>query len=299
MIQSMDELAKAARDRGAKTIALVCPEDESYYEALKKAESLGLANAFLVGEEKSIRKAARAADFSLKKCRIIHAPSKGEAARSAVKVVREGKADLLMKGSIDTKLLMKAVLNKEKGLRSKKYLSHAALFQLPTYHKLLVISDVAVTITPTLKEKKLILENAIELMHRLGMENPKAAVLAAVEEVNPRMPATIAAAALAKMTDRKQIKGGLVDGPLALDNAISKKAARDKGIVSKIAGDADILLVPDIEAGNLFCKCLIFLAKAKMAGIIMGAAVPIILTSRADSVENKFLSIALGAYLNA
>jgi phosphate butyryltransferase len=216
----------------------------------------------------------------------------------AVKLIRENKAEILMKGLVQTSTLLKAVLDKENGLRKGNLLSHFALMESPFYHKLLAIADGGVNISPTFEEKVTILENSVEAFHKLGYECPKVAVIGAVETVNPKMETTIHAAMLTQMNKRKQIKGCLVDGPFALDNAVSKEAAKHKGIVSDVAGDADLVLVPNIDAGNILYKALGFLGNATAAAVIMGAKVPIILTSRADSDRSKLMSIALAAAMN-
>jgi phosphotransacetylase len=210
-----------------------------------------------------------------------------------VELVRLGEARLLMKGSLHSDEILGAALAKEIGLRTGRRLSHVFIMDVPTYHKVLVVTDAAINITPTLEDKVDICQNAIDLAVALGVKRPKVAILAAVETVNSKMPSTIDAAALCKMADRKQITGGVLDGPLAFDNAISAEAARVKGITSEVAGDPDILLVPDLEAGNMLAKQLTFLANADSAGLVLGARVPIILTSRADSVRSRIASCAV------
>jgi phosphate acetyltransferase len=210
-----------------------------------------------------------------------------------VALVKEGKAELLMKGSLHSDELLGAVVSKEGGLRTGRRISHAFVMDVPTYHKVLIVTDAAINIAPTLEDKADICQNAIDLAAAFGRTPAKVAILAAVETVTSKMPATIDAAALCKMADRGQITGGLLDGPLAFDNAISSEAARVKGIASKVAGDPDILLVPDLEAGNILAKQLTFLARADSAGLVLGAKVPIILTSRADSVRSRIASCAM------
>jgi phosphotransacetylase len=208
----------------------------------------------------------------------------------AVALVRQGEAELLMKGSLHTDELLGAVVARETGLRTGRRISHVFIMDVPTYHKVLIVTDAAINIAPALDDKVDICQNAIDLARALGLDQPKVAILAAVETVNSKMPSTIDAACLCKMADRGQIKGGLLDGPLAFDNAISKEAAQIKGITSEVAGDPDILLVPDLEAGNILAKQLTFLANADSAGLVLGARVPIILTSRADSVRSRIAS---------
>ena len=210
-----------------------------------------------------------------------------------MELIREGKAELLMKGSLHTDELMSAIVSRENGLRTSRRISHVFVIDVPTYHKVLIITDGAINIAPTLEDKVDICQNAIDLAIALGSAKPKVALLAAIETVNSKMPATIDAAALCKMSERGQITGGILDGPLAFDNAINKDAAIKKGIVSEVAGDPDILLAPDLEAGNILAKLLTFLSKADSAGLVLGARVPVILTSRADSVRSRIASCAV------
>ena len=224
---------------------------------------------------------------------IVDVPHSHAAAAKAVELVRKGEAELLMKGSLHTDELLGAVVARETGLRTGRRISHVFIMDVPTYHKVLIVTDAAINIAPALEDKADICQNAIDLAVTLGVKQPKVAILAAVETINSKMVATIDAAALCKMADRGQITGGLLDGPLAFDNAISREAARIKGIVSEVAGDPDILLVPDLEAGNMLAKQLSFLANADSAGLVLGARVPIILTSRADSVRSRIASCAV------
>jgi phosphotransacetylase len=247
----------------------------------------------LVGPAAKIAETAKAAGVDLKGLEIVDAAHSHESAEKAVALVREGRAEVLMKGSLHTDELLSAVVSREKGLRTGRRISHAFLMDVPTYHKVLIVTDAAINIAPTLEDKVDICQNAIDLAISLGREKPKVAILAAVETVNSKMPATLDAAALCKMADRGQIRGGILDGPLAFDNAISKDAAKTKGITSEVAGDPDILLAPDLEAGNILAKQLSFLANADSAGLVLGAKVPIILTSRADSVRSRIASCAV------
>ena len=221
-----------------------------------------------------------------------------ESARIAVSMVKSGEVDILMKGFVSTGALLKAVLDKDNGLRKGKILSHVAFFESPHYHKLLCVTDVAMNMEPDFDTKIHILNNAVEACHNIGIEIPKVAVVAAVEVVNPKMEATVHAAMMKTMSDRKQFTGCIVDGPLALDNAVNKEAAHHKGIVSEVAGDCDVILVPNLEAGNMFYKALNFMGGATVAAVIMGASVPIVLTSRSDSGLSKMYSIALAAAMN-
>jgi phosphotransacetylase len=224
---------------------------------------------------------------------VIDAPDGRGAAAKAVELIRQGKAELLMKGSLHTDELLAAVVARDTGLRTGRRISHVFIMDVPTYHKVLIVTDAAINIAPILEDKVDICQNAIDLAISLGLEQPKAAILAAVETVNSKMQATLDAAALCKMAERGQITGGLLDGPLAFDNAISKQAADTKGIHSEVAGDPDILLAPDLEAANILAKLLSFLANADSAGLVLGARVPIILTSRADSVRSRIASCAV------
>jgi phosphate acetyltransferase len=247
----------------------------------------------LVGPRPKIEAAAKSANVELKDVRVIDAPHSTASAATAVELVREGKAELLMKGSLHTDELMGAVVSHESGLRTGRRISHVFVMDVPTYHKVLIITDGAINIAPTLEDKVDICQNAIDLVISLGLNRPKVAVLAAVETVTSKMPATLHAAALCKMAERGQIEGAILDGPLAFDNAISKDAAKTKGINSEVAGDPDILLAPDLEAGNMLAKQLTFLAQADSAGLVLGARIPIILTSRADSVRSRIASCAV------
>jgi phosphate acetyltransferase len=255
-----------------------------------EAAAKGLIIPILVGPAAKIAEVAKQAGIDLGKTEIVDAPHSHAAATAAVALVREGRAELLMKGSLHTDELLGAVVAKDGGLRTGRRISHVFIMDVPTYHKVLVVTDGAINIAPTLEEKADICRNAIDLGHAMGIERPKIAVLAAVETVNSKMPATIDAACLCKMAERGQITGGIFDGPLAFDNAISKEAANIKGITSEVAGDPDILLAPDLEAANILAKQLSFLANADSAGLVLGARVPVILTSRADSVRSRIAS---------
>ncbi len=254
-----------------------------------EAAAKGLIIPILVGPVAKITEVAKEAGLDLGKSEMIDAPHSHAAATIAVGLVREGRAELLMKGSLHSDELLGAVVAKE-GLRTGRRISHVFIMDVPTYHKVLVVTDGAINIAPTLEEKADICRNAIDLAHAMGIEQPKIAVLAAVETVTSKMPATIDAACLCKMADRGQLTGALFDGPLAFDNAISKEAAKIKGITSEVAGDPDILLAPDLEAANILAKQLSFLANADSAGLVLGARVPVILTSRADSVRSRIAS---------
>lgn len=291
-IKDLIELAKAGE---TKRMAVAAAEDKPVLQAVFAAKAEGIITPLLVGDEKKIREIASDLGLSLDGVEIVDEKSPAISSKKAVALIRDGKADILMKGLVNSADLLRAVLNKEKGLRKGSTLSHVAIFEVPTYHKLLAVTDAAMNVAPDFKDKVAILNNSVELFHKIGVENPKVAVVAATEAINPKMDATVDAAMLTMMNKRKQIKGCIVDGPLALDNAVSAEACHHKGIVSEVGGDADIIVCPDIEAGNLLYKSLGFLANAKAAAVIMGALVPIVLTSRADTNEAKHLSIALAA----
>jgi len=277
--------------------AVAHPCDYSSLDGALEAARLGLIVPLLVGPEVRIRHVAAEHGLSLEGTRILDVPHSHAAAARAVETVRAGEAELLMKGSLHSDELMHAVASSASGLRTGRRLSHVFAMDVPTYHKPLFITDAAVNIFPTLNEKADIVRNAIDLVRVLGIETPKVAILSAVETVTDKIPSTIDAAALCMMSRRGQIEGGILDGPLAFDNAISKAAADTKGIHSEVAGDPDILLVPDLEAGNMLAKQLTFLAGAEAAGIVLGARVPIILTSRADSVRARIGSCAIAVLL--
>lgn len=290
-----EELLRRAGSIPAASCAVAYPCDESSLRGAAEATAAGLFKAVLVGPLQLMRQQAQAHEIDLAGCELVEASTAHEAAVQAVELVRTGRAELLMKGSLHTDELLAAVVSKDKGLRTGRRISHVFIMSVPTYPEPLFITDAAVNIVPDLETKVDILQNAIDLALGLGIEQPRVAILSAVETVNPKIPTTLEAAALCKMADRGQITGALVDGPFALDNAISPLAATIKGIKSPVAGRANILLVPDLEAGNMLAKNLSFLANADAAGIVLGARVPIILTSRADSVRTRMASCAVAA----
>lgn len=275
--------------------AVVHPVDRNALESAADAAAMRLIQPILVGPADRIRAAAQQAGIEIVDMEIVDAPFSQAAAEAAVQLVREGRAQALMKGSLHTDELMGAVVKRDAGMRTARRISHAFVMDVPGHEDALIISDAAVNIAPTLEEKVDIVQNAIDLAHALGASEVRVAILSAMETVNPKVPSTIEAAALCKMVDRRQITGALVDGPLALDNAIDPEAARIKGIDSPVAGHANVLIVPDLEAGNMLAKSLTFLAGADAAGIVLGARVPIILTSRADSVMTRLASAAVAA----
>ena len=275
--------------------AVAHPCEKSALEGALEAGQKGLITPILVGPAGKIEEIAKASGVDLGRTEIIEAPHSHASAATAVALVREGRAELLMKGSLHSDELLSAVIARDAGLRTARRISHVFIMDVPTYHKVLIVTDAAINIAPALEDKADICQNAIDLAISLGLTQPKVAILAAVETINSKMPATIDAAALCKMAERGQITGGLLDGPLAFDNAISRQAAETKGIHSLVAGDPDILLVPDLEAGNMLAKQLSFLANADSAGLVLGARVPVILTSRADSVRSRIASCAVAA----
>jgi phosphotransacetylase len=287
-----ERLLERCKSQPAVPTAVAHPCEESALRGALQAAQAGLIEPILVGPKDEIEQTADAAGLTLRKVEIVDAENSIAAAQKAVALIREGQAEVLMKGSLHTDELMSAVVSRD-GLRTGRRISHAFVMDVPTYHKVLIVTDAAINIAPSLEDKVDICQNAIDLAISLGCTKPKVAILAAVETINSKMQATLDAAALCKMAERGQIKGGLLDGPLAFDNAISRDAARTKGIKSEVAGDPDILLTPDLEAGNILAKLLSFLANADSAGIVLGARVPVILTSRADSVRSRIASCAV------
>ncbi len=299
-MKTIDDIIKAAAAAGLAKLAVAAAQEPSVLEAATAAFAEGIARPILVGDPGAVATAAAQAKggrgLDISAFELVPAKDIYQAASIAVGLVRDGKADFIMKGIIDTAPLLKTVLNKETGINAGKLASHVAVIQVPTYHKLFVLSDGGLNIAPDLSCFVDIINSAVSVSKVLGVTNPKVALLAAVEKVYPdKMPCTATAALLTQMNRRGQIKGCVVDGPFGLDNAISAESARIKGIVSDVAGDADVLIVPDIEAGNILYKCLLDLAQAKGAGIVMGATRPVVLPSRADTAETKLASIALAA----
>lgn len=299
MIKSFNEVLDKVKINAIKKVAVAVAQDEPVLEAIRDAKKHGIADAILVGDKDKIEEAAKTVGLDINEFEVIHETDNAKAALKAVELVSSKKADMVMKGLIDTATFLRAVLDKEKGLRTGKVLSHVAVFDVPSLERIILVTDAAMNIAPDLMGKKQILENAVQVAHGIGIENPKVAPVAAVEVVNPDMQPTLDAAALSKMNERGQIKGCIVDGPLAIDNALSEEAAHHKGIKSPVAGKADIILVPNIETGNVMYKTLTYTSNAKNGGIIAGAAAPIILTSRADSPESKLYSIALASLVAA
>lgn len=276
--------------------AIIHPVDHNSLVGALESAKKGLIEPVLIGPERKIHAAAKADGIDISAYEIINTEHSHEAAEKSVELARNGDVEILMKGSLSTSELLKAVLDKEKGVRSERRLSHVFVMDIPNYHKPLMITDAAINISPDLSIKKDIVQNAIDFARVLDITTPKVAILAAVEKVNPSMPSTIDAAALCKMADRGQITHGIMDGPLAFDNAISAQAALDKHIDSLVSGDADILLAPDLEAANMIAKQLMYLADAKSAGLVLGARVPIVLTSRSEKPLGRLASCALASF---
>jgi phosphate butyryltransferase len=294
-LTKLTDLNELAVKSGKKRLAVAVAHDEHCLEAICAVDKMGLVEAILVGNQIKIKAIATKLNLNVDGMKIIHEEVDANAVKIAVKMVRNKEADILMKGNVPTATFLRGVLDKENGLRKGEVLSHFALFELPTYHKLLGLTDAAMIPAPDFKTKVALTTNAVEFMNRLGYIKPKVAVLAAVEMVNEAMPATLDGAMLSKMSQRGQIKNCIIDGPLAYDNAVSAASAKHKGIVSDVAGDADLLIAPDIEAGNVLYKSWGFSANAKLAAVVLGAAAPIVLTSRSDTEESKQASIIMAA----
>ena len=296
MTKSFDDLLAKVSQCSKKTVAVACAQDDAVLEAVKAAKERGIADAILVGNEAEIKTIARTLKMHINEYKIINVEDPVEAARTAVKLVHDGEADMYMKGLIDTKTFLKSVLDKEVGLRTDKTLSHVCVFEIKGVDRLLFLSDVAFVPYPDLATKANIIKNTVEIAHACGVECPKVAPIAAVEVVNPKMPCTVEADELTKMNENGEITGCIVDGPLSLDLAIEPQAAFHKGTTDrKIVGDADVLLFPDIHAGNITYKCLVHTTECKNGNILTGTSAPVILTSRSDEFEVKVNSIALAA----
>ncbi len=294
-IKSFSQLLDQVKKKKRKTLAICCAEGKEIIQAAKTAENEGILNFILIGNKDKIEKIFKDEGIDPGKAQIVDEKNPELTPQVAVNLVKEKKADMLMKGKVSTAGLLKAVLDKEKGLRAGKLLSHVAVVEVKKYPKLMLVTDGGMNIRPDVIKKVEILKNAIEVAKKLGIKKPKAACLTAVETVNPDMPETIDASVITKMAEREDIKDVIVDGPLAFDVAIDKKSAQIKGIDSIIAGDTDIFLVPDIASGNIMVKALIYLADAKVGGIVVGGGAPIVLLSRSDTARMKLYSMALGA----
>jgi phosphate butyryltransferase len=297
-IKSFDELLKEAQKKGPKRVAIVFAHEPNTLQAVHQAHEKNLAECILIGDAAAIHETAAAQGLNLEPAQIIQKAYPDEAARQAVELVNAHKADLAMNGLAQPRYLIEAALDRTNGLRTGRLLTDVSLFEIPNMNRLIFISDIGIVVSPTMEQRIGIVRNAIEVAHALGIELPKVAILAATEMVDTEIPLSMEAANLSKMAERGQIKGALVDGPLALDNAISPEAVRIKGIKSDVAGYADILIAPDIEAGNILAKTIIYFAKGKMASVVVGGRCPLILPSRSDPPQTKLISMALGIYLS-
>jgi phosphate butyryltransferase len=295
-ITKLDQLFEVLKSKPKKRLVAAFANDDHTIEAVSMAVDMGIVEATLVGDESTIKKVCATHNIDPSKFQIVQENDEMKAASKAVELINNGEGDVLMKGLVSTDKYMRAILNKEKGLLPPKaVLSHVTVVQVPTYHKLLIVADVAIIPAPDLGQKIAMTNYIIQTAHSLGIEKPKVAILAATEQVSAAMPACVDATIISKMADRGQIKGALVDGPLALDVAIDKESATIKKLTGEVAGDADCILFPNIESGNVFFKTCTKLAKGELGAMVMGAKVPCVLTSRGDSVQSKMYSIALAA----
>lgn len=294
-LKSLNDIVNLAKSKETRRLVVAAAADKPVLEAVKNANHEGIIIPVLVGNKAEIERISKEINFDITGIDIYEENDPAKASVKAVALIREGKADILMKGLVSTAPLLKAVLDKENGLRKATTLSHFALIESPYYHKLLGVTDAAMNVAPEFNEKVNIIQNSIEVYHRLGNMNPKVAIVGPLEVVNPKIESTVHAAMLNVMNQRGQIKGCTIDGPFAIDNAVSKKAAEHKGITGEVAGDADILVAPELNSGNILYKTLMFMGGCTSAAVIMGARVPVVLTSRADTDKSKMMSIALAA----
>ena len=299
MINSFDEIIAKVKSKSLRKLSVAVAQDEPVLQAVKEAKENGIVDAILVGDKDEIEKVADTINMDLSGFEIADIKDVHEAPLKAVEIVSSGKADMLMKGLVDTKTFLKSVLNKEVGLRTGNLMSHVAIFETEKFDRLLFLTDVAFNVFPTLEDKVKIINNAAKVAHAVGIEEPKVAAVCAVEVVNKNMPNTVEANALAEMYKEGKFEGCIVDGPFALDNAISEEAAHHKGVTGPVAGKADILLLPNIEAGNIMYKTLTYTTDSKNGCILVGTSAPVVLTSRADSSETKMYSIALASLVSS
>ena len=297
MINNFEQMLEEVNSRPKKSVAIAVAHDRIVMEAAAEAHSRNIADAVLVGDKAKIEQIATEFNIPMENVRIVDEPNELKAVREAVRLTSSGEVDMVMKGHIHTDDFLRGVLDKEIGLRTGYMMSHVFMAEIKHLNRLLFITDGAMNIQPNLEEKAQIILNAVQLANIFGISEPRVAILTAIEVVNPKMPSTLDAAALGKMGDRGQFSTGIIDGPFALDDAISTFAAKHKNIGGPVAGLADILLVPNIEAGNILGKTFVYFAKCRVAGILMGAAAPVVLTSRADTAEAKLLSIATGVFI--
>ena len=295
MSKNFDDLLSRVKECKRKKVSVAVAQDEPVLEAIKAAKEQGIADAILVGDKNKIKEIADSIGMDITQFEVIHEPDVKKAALFAIQLVSSGRADMVMKGLVDTATFLRSVLNKEVGLRTGKVMSHVSVFEIEGFDRLIFLTDAAFNTYPDLKAKVQIVQNSVSVAHACGIECPKVAPVCAVEVVNPDMPATIDASLLSKMNDRGQIKGCIVDGPLALDNALSEEAAKHKNVTGPVAGKADIMVLPNIEAGNVMYKTLTYTSNSKNGGLLVGTTAPVILTSRSDSFETKMNSIALAA----
>ena len=297
MFRNLSELVQTATSQGPTRIAVAAGHDPDVIEALKQAQEIGLAEGILIGDGKKIRAMTQEIGFELSDHQLIDEPDDVKAARKAIDLIRQGQAKLLMKGKIKTAALIREVLDRETGLRTGRLLSQVIVFQVPGFDRLMVMTDAAINVAPTLAQKAEISRNAIEVAHAIGIPEPNVAILCALEFVNPDMPATMDAAALTLMNRRGQLTGGYVEGPIALDVPLSQFAASRKGIESPLVENTDVFIAPDIEAANILYRSILYFAGGESGGIVMGATVPLVLLSRAESPETKICSMAIGTLL--
>ena len=295
MSKNFDDLLSRVKECKRKKVSVAVAQDEPVLEAIKAAKEQGIADAILVGDKNKIKEIADSIGMDITQFEVIHEPDVKKAALFAIQLVSSGRADMVMKGLVDTATFLRSVLNKEVGLRTGKVMSHVSVFEIEGFDRLIFLTDAAFNTYPDLKAKVQIVQNSVSVAHACGIECPKVAPVCVVEVVNPDMPATIDASLLSKMNDRGQIKGCVVDGPLALDNALSEEAAHHKGITGPVAGKADVIMLPNIETANVMYKTLTYTSNSRNGGILVGTSAPVILTSRADSFETKVNSIALAA----
>lgn len=296
-ITDFDQLLSEATLRGPKRVAIVGADQRQTLVAITKAHEAGIAESVLIGDTARMRRIVREEGLTLPPAEIITEADTRRAAEIAVQLVNEEQVDLVMNGRALPVDLMVAALDREKGLRLGRLISDVSVFEIPGFERLIFVSDMAIVVSPNLAQKAAIVQNAVEVAQELGIETPRVAILAATEMVNPDLPANLDAANLAKMGDRGQIRNAIIDGPLAMDNAISLEAAEMKGIRSPVAGHADILIAPDVESANILAKAIVYFAKGKMAGVVVGAKCPLVMPSRSDPPEQKLVSLALGVYL--
>jgi len=297
VIRNFRQLLEAAQAREPQRVAVAAADQPQTLIAISRARDMDLAHPILVGDEGAVREMAGAEGLSLEGMKIIREPQPRLAAREAVRLATDGQAALVMNGRAQPGDLLRAALAPESGLRMGRLLTDVSVFEIPGFDRLILVSDIGVVISPILEQKVEIVQNAIDVARALGVEQPRVALLSATEMVNPKIPTSLDASNLAKMAERGQIKGGLVDGPLALDNAISPKSAAIKGIHGPVAGQADILITPDIETGNLLAKAITYFAGGRMASVVVGARCPLVMPSRADPPESKLISLALALVL--